>query len=287
VNDSYDPNAVEGDVNGGSQYLNKRDAKIIAVVLVVLFLGLWPVYNVMAGNSEKARCVNNVKAISSALNQYVEEYDGRYPSLFDDNEGTPALNKDGVPSNWASAISKYMKDRDSFLCPAAKPQEVTQMLTQRDKDHRPKTDLIEHIPANTELLSYGMYCGYNTFLVSEIENPNRALIIAETSNMGALNSIDPTPYKLPDGKIVPQDGFVIGWNNSNEAPNDDTTSVSRLAFRNSTGDLTKAESRHNGGNYGLTVSGSYVPGMMPDSVTIQRMSNRIVGYWSVPASLGR
>jgi hypothetical protein len=86
---------------------------------------------------------------------------------------------------------------------------------------------------------------------------------------------------------VPQDGFVIGWNNSNEAPNDDTTSVSRLAFRNSTGDLTKAESRHNGGNYGLTVSGSYVPGMMPDSVTIQRMSNRIVGYWSVPASLGR
>lgn len=288
MSEAYDPNAVEGGASGGGgQYLSKRDVKVISIVLVALFLGLWPIYNVMAGNSEKARCVSNIKAISTALGQYVEEYDGRYPAIFDENQGTPATNKEGIPYTWASAISKYMKDRDSFLCPTAKPEEAATILTMRDKTHRPKQEL-KPVPDDAELISYGFYIAYNTFLVSEIENPNQVVIVCETSNMGALGTSDPSPYKLPDGTIVREDGFVIGWDNSNKSPDDSSQSVTRLAIYDSaSGKLEDAKPRHAGGIYGLTVAGGYVPGLQPSSASLARSSGRIVGRWAVPASLGR
>jgi hypothetical protein len=80
---------------------------------------------------------------------------------------------------------------------------------------------------------------------------------------------------------------VIGWDNSNTAPDDATKSVSRLAFRESVDGFEKALPRHAGGNYGLNAAGAYVPGMQPSAAMLSRMSNRIVGYWAVPASLGR
>src|SRR5690606_31001379 len=128
----------------------------------------------------------------------------------------------------------------------------------------------------------------DTFLVSEIENPNRAMIVAETSNMGALGTADPQPYKLPDGTVIKEDGFVIGWNNSNTAPDDSSSFVTRLAFYNSAdGQLAESKPRHPGGIYGLSASGGYVPGLQPPAITLTRIGNRIAGAWAVPASLGR
>jgi hypothetical protein len=59
----YEPNAPEGDVSRGGQYISKKDVKVIFLSLAVLALILWPIYSLGVRNSEKARCSSNMGAI--------------------------------------------------------------------------------------------------------------------------------------------------------------------------------------------------------------------------------
>ncbi len=286
MSDAYDPNAVDGDVARGSQYMTRKDLRNILLGVGVLVLALIPIYKMMEKNSEKTRCVQNMRAISAALGQYAAENDDKMPAIYAmGSESEPLLDPKGIPFAWASVVSQYMNKRASFLCPSATAEETVTVSTMR-KDRTVET-LKEH-PANTELLTYGMYAAYSTFLISQIENPNVVITIAETSNMGARGSFDPLPYKNPEGQVVPFDAFAIGWNNSHKAPNESTKAVTRLAFYDIENGNFKADGpiRHENGIHALTAGGSLVL-LKPDSAIYSQRVGLSGGRWAVPASLGR
>jgi hypothetical protein len=120
----------------------------------------------------------------------------------------PDLGNTGHPYTWVSDIDELMSKRSSFKCPSAEEKDVT-WVEGREK----------LIPT-----TYGMYEPYGGYLRNIIPNPDQTVLISETSNLGADTTYDPLPYKAGF------DGFVIGWNNSNDVPDNKSTAVTRLAF---------------------------------------------------------
>jgi hypothetical protein len=284
VSDAYDPSAPEGDRIGRSELASKKDVRNVLIALAVITIGMYPVYKMMERNSERARCQANMKAISDALGLYASVHD-RYPIIYAmDEEHEPLLDGRGLPgTTWASDISEYMNARANFLCPSSLAQEVAAIPTARTA---PEQKLKEH-PERTELISYGMYAAYSGFPVAMVENPGSTVIVAETSNLGARGSFDPVPFK----NKAP-DCFVIGWDNSNTAPDDQTKAVTRLAIFDAAGKFTTSDTpaRHDietkdkgaPGIYALTASGGRTVLRPPSAIY---STTGLTGNWRVPASL--
>jgi hypothetical protein len=286
VSDAYDPNAVEGDVTRGSQYMTKKDLRNIIAVVVVVLLALIPVYKYMERNSEKTLCVQNMRAISAALGQYAAENDDKFPAIYAmGSEAEPLLDPKGTPFAWTSVLSQYVNKRASFLCPSATAEEAATVATMRKE--LPEQKLKAH-PGNTELVTYGMYAAYSTFLISQVENPNVVIAIAETSNMGARGSFDPLPFKNEAGQVIPFDAFAMGWDNSNKVPDSSTKSITRLAFYDVKNGEFKSDGpmRHDSGIHALTAGGALVL-LKPDSALFSQRVGVGGGKWAVPATLGR
>lgn len=281
--DAYDPSAPEGDSSGKNQYFSKRDIKMLGIILVVLGIILWPIYQYGKGQSEKSRCTQNVKAIYQALQQYSINHDDRLPPIYrtDVIGGTaPGLGEDGKVYTFASDVAGYMSRRASFTCPSAD-------LSEAVPTESPEADL----KINS---TYGMYAPYGGYLSSVIPNPSETLILAETSNHGARGSYNPKPFIDVTGKEVPWDGFVIGWDNSNGkfgrdgsslVPDRGAKAVTRLAFRDSAdGHFANSKpSRHDSGIHAISADGQLVL-IKPKSanVNIQRSTGLPIGSWEAP-----
>src|ERR1041385_6092855 len=97
------------------------------------------------------------------------------------------VDSQGQPATWASVVSGYMNRRSNFLCPSATADEAA--IVASGRDNAPGQGLKPH-PAHTELLTYGFFGAYSTYPISQVENPNQVVIIAETSNLGAHGTYD-------------------------------------------------------------------------------------------------
>lgn len=270
-NQPFDPTAPEGDAARGSAYISKKDFRIISVAVLCLIGLLFPIYKVMERNSQKARCALNVKAISTALNEYAALHDDRFPPIMRTAEnGSPDLGETGLPYTWVSDIEEHMSPRASFLCPSASPDEIVYVEGTQGKK----------IP-----VTYGMYAPYGGYLRSVIENPDQTIIIAETSNFGGGGSFDPTPYLNSKGEKITSDGFVIGWNDSNIEGSDKSQFVTRLAFpETSAGKFDeKGPRRHDAGIYAITAVGAAAPLLKPNAAVIEKKFGLPGGIWAVPA----
>ena len=70
----------------------------------------------------------------------------------------------------------------------------------------------------------GMYVALDAKYYPQLENPTGTVLFAETSNMGAGGTYDPSPFKLSDGSVVPFDGFLIGYDDGNMKHTEETKS---------------------------------------------------------------
>jgi hypothetical protein len=181
---------------------------------------------------------------------------------------TPGLGSTGRPYTWASDVSEMMSPRASFKCPTATDAEVT-WIEGRERS----------IP-----LTYGMYAPYGGYLRNIVPNPDQTVLIAETTNFGALQTYDPVPFKTLEGDVVPFDGFVIGWDHSNREPSEHSKMVTRLAFPNTKdGAFTKdGPARHDGGIHALSASGAMLPLLKPSSARIAIRKGLPGGLWEAP-----
>lgn len=267
----YDPTAPEGDNYGRSQYVTKRDVRVIAVLILVLAIAAYPVYKMLERNAHRSVCRSNLGAIADAINQYASLHDDRFPPIMRTNaNGSPNLGDSGHPYTWASDLQDFMNRRASFECPEAAQEEVTKI-----EGHE------KVLP-----LTYGMYEPYGGFLRTVVPNPDQTVLVVETSNHGSKTSFDPLPYKDLSGNEVPWDGFVVGWQNSNDRPNEQSDRITRLAFPGtSSGNFVKdGETRHDGGILAINCSGAILPLLKQTDGKVNIKSGLPSGFWEAPAT---
>ncbi len=260
----YDPNAVEGDRSAGGQYVTAKDIRIWGIALVVLGVASYPIYKYLEGQSERARCSANLRAVYQALSLYADQHDNRLPPLarMEPDGVTPSLSEKGQPYTWVSDVAPFMNPRQSFVCPTATKEETVD----NESGEAGKTG----VPS-----TYGMYAAYAGVLISNIENPDDAIIVGETSNRGAAASLDPKPF----GTTTP-DGFAIGWIDTNTNPTKATKSVTRLAFPGS--DKGTAETgRHGKFVWGLSASGE-LRQITPEDVAYTSGLGGVNPHWKLP-----
>jgi prepilin-type N-terminal cleavage/methylation domain-containing protein/prepilin-type processing-associated H-X9-DG protein len=77
---------------------------IIAVIAAILF----PVFASVRERGRRTVCQSNLKQIATAMQQYVQDNGGVYPS---------------IPSDWGYAPYSYLRNADVFRCPDHAPNE--------------------------------------------------------------------------------------------------------------------------------------------------------------------
>ena len=81
---------------------------VIAIVTVIAAI-LFPVFGTVRERGRRTVCQSNLKQIALAMQQYVQDNDGSYPSL----------------NNWAFAANSYAKNTKIFRCPDQPSDEQT------------------------------------------------------------------------------------------------------------------------------------------------------------------
>lgn len=264
---AYDSDAPEGSAR--SEYIEKKDLRKLAIAGLVLLGLTWPIYNMMKGQALRSICASNFKAMSDALGQYAALHDNCYPPAYVTyRELEPLIDSKGRATTWATLLSGYAKKSAAFTCPAAEDDEHSKTVSAQGESLS---------------LSYGMFTGVSAIPISNIENPDQQIVLAETSNHGARETFNPMPFVDPDGKEVAQDGFLIGYDTDNWLPSRETATVTRLAFPDTAnGNFTeKGAARHPTGTHFLLATGSMVT-LKPPAAQVRMLAGIPVGLWSRP-----
>lgn len=255
-----------------SQYISRRDLLLVGGFLLILLPFLWLVFQNLKHKSEEAVCTKNMKEIFTALSFYLSDNDNRFPPAYATDGGGMPLMERGGANTWISLIAPGMSRRASFQCPAAAEQELTYSVG--------GTEVSEAGTKNRLIASsYGFYRLWDLQPVSYMADPSGEVIASETSNMGSEQTFDPHPFKA-DGKPLPYDGFVIGWDTGNETLDPNTRAVTRLAFPRSSGGSFRSDgvSRHTSGIKALMGDG-HVTILKPNSALIQHRGADPIGLW--------
>lgn len=272
ANASFDPADTE-ESSATQQYLSKKDLRNIGCVLVFLVALVVPIFAYLKADSEKSRCRANMRGIAQALIAYAQDNSDRLPPLFESAPGTfsPNVVDGAVRGSWAANILRYMGPRTNFVCPSAKPEEkVWHQHPERSAERFATT--------------YGMYAPMATVNIASIGAQNFQALATESVPSGNLGTYNPERFRDADGNVIPQDGFVVGLDDSNEWPTDASRLVTRLAFYDqSDGEFTmQTRMRHRGGIHVVMLDGS-VRNITPPQARLQRLDRRIEELWTVPS----
>lgn len=85
---------------------------VVIAIIAILAAILLPVFARARENARKSTCQNNLKQIGTAFAQYVQDYDGRYPSWFMNYQ------VNGVDMTWDYVIQPYVKNWGIIKCPS-------------------------------------------------------------------------------------------------------------------------------------------------------------------------
>jgi prepilin-type N-terminal cleavage/methylation domain-containing protein len=93
---------------------------VVIAIIAILAAILFPVFARARENARRASCMSNLKQLGLGMMMYVQDYDGRFPSVaFALDEKLPCPNGVGsCNSNWAIRIYPYVKSVQVFNCPS-------------------------------------------------------------------------------------------------------------------------------------------------------------------------
>lgn len=269
-------NSIATDDTGRSDYLSRKDIKIIGGALFVLFLLFVPIWIHLKKQGEATVCRGNMGAISKALLVYSETFDARFPpAYYPDYDGNPVII-DGEPISWVTLVQEGMSERFHFDCPTSKPGENGKALPAIGKDKI--------------TYSYGLYAPMALRTPANLAQPAETVLIGETACSGSNGAYNPLPFKLKDGTTIQHDGFLIGLDNSNLMGPDVINSgaaneakmVTRLAFRNAQGQpyVEGTPGRHDDYVHVVLADGRLSRIKAPAAL-IRRQGIQAIGLWSM------
>lgn len=272
---TYDPSEAED--RRKPSHVTRRDVFRAVAIIVILLAAFWPVYIKLKAARDGHVCKENLSQIAKGIALYSESNNDRMPPLYaEDAKYRPLVSK-GRVNTWVSLIAPGVnKPEENFRCPAAQEDELVANAAPGGK---------------TYLSSYGLFGAYASISVGDIDAPGTQIMVAETSNLGARGSYDPIPFVDDAGKKI-SDGFIIGLDNSNFTPDDNSLSqfgkskyATRLAyFDTATGEFSAdGEARHDTKIYALFADG-HLEMLTPNMAAVQRLGagGEISGRWRVP-----
>lgn len=273
--EAYDP--TDPDDRPKSSYLTMRDVRVVVIALLVAAILLWPAVVKMIAARDKHLCKDNLGQVAKALLLYAEDNVGRLPPMYVQGDNFEPRQFNGKANTWITLIAGGVKNpHKTFKCPAAHDDEAA-------KNEGPEGSVIES--------TYGIFGAVAAAPIDNIPNPGATAMVAETSNRGARDTYNPLPLKTKDGATV-DDGFVIGFDNSNFLPTDSGMEVlsqakfaSRLAYYGTgKGTFTKETlGRHEGGIH-ILFADSHIETVPALGAQIRRIAgpgSDIVGTWAV------
>jgi prepilin-type N-terminal cleavage/methylation domain-containing protein/prepilin-type processing-associated H-X9-DG protein len=85
---------------------------VVIAIIAILAAILFPVFAQAREAARKTQCASNSKQMGLATMMYAQDYDGGYPSVYDDQ------SYPGQRIIWADKIRPYIKNRQIFACPS-------------------------------------------------------------------------------------------------------------------------------------------------------------------------
>ncbi|MEQ1934422.1 MAG: hypothetical protein ABL962_11185, partial [Fimbriimonadaceae bacterium] len=173
--DQYDPNAIEETPR--SSLVTRKDFIRGTVIMLILAALVIPVYRKMMDDRDKHLCKRNLGDISKAMLLYASANSDRFPPIYAmDRNGEVIRSKSGS-FTWISNLSPYATEPIKvFKCPACANDENT--LNEGDGGKSIES-------------SYGMFAALSARPLSDVANQAAAVMLSETSNLGAQESYDP------------------------------------------------------------------------------------------------
>src|SRR5882724_6443466 len=101
MSDPYDPTETD-DRRRGSQYVSRKDVKIIGVVVLVLAVIAWPVYMYMLRGVHNSICNKNLRKIAGAMTNYITDSEDHLPFAYETSsyESTDVNLRNGFAYTW-------------------------------------------------------------------------------------------------------------------------------------------------------------------------------------------
>ncbi|MBI5834229.1 MAG: DUF1559 domain-containing protein [Armatimonadetes bacterium] len=93
---------------------------VVIAIIAILAAILFPVFAKAREKARQSSCQSNLKQLGLAFTQYVQDYDEKYPSWYQN------FQVNGTDATWDWAIQPYMKSQQIIQCPSdSKSQRVT------------------------------------------------------------------------------------------------------------------------------------------------------------------
>jgi|CXWL01.1.fsa_nt_gi hypothetical protein len=262
--DPYD--ASETDERPRSAHVSRKDWKILIVFTILVSPILWLFFMSQREIANSAVCDQNLAQIQKAIGVYSENNNGRFPPAFVETpDHQPMMIRAGkveAPVTWITQIQAGFESRASFVCPSSSSVEYATNLHQTEKDITTKS-------------TYGMYLPRSGWPESLIQNPEQAVLIAETSNRGSNDTFDPKPFDLAP------DGCVIGWDSGNQEMSEAARFVTRLAFPGSkNGNFPNLGRARHDTNIHILFANGRRGRITTGDAKIERLGGQSAGYWA-------
>jgi prepilin-type N-terminal cleavage/methylation domain-containing protein/prepilin-type processing-associated H-X9-DG protein len=87
---------------------------VVIAIIAILAAILFPVFAKAREKARQTACLSNSRQIATAIISYVQDYDERFPPVYNDNYGYPLFRY-----MWADVVTPYVKNRQLFACPSA------------------------------------------------------------------------------------------------------------------------------------------------------------------------
>jgi prepilin-type processing-associated H-X9-DG protein len=86
---------------------------VVIAIIALLAAILFPVFARARENARRASCQSNMKQLGLGMAQYIQDYDGTFPTGFTNDTGKPDYSGIG----WAEKIYPYVKNAQVYVCP--------------------------------------------------------------------------------------------------------------------------------------------------------------------------
>ena len=99
---------------------------VVIAIIAILAAILFPVFARMKERAKMTNCISNQRQLFFGVEQYKDDYDGRYPS-----PPVPMVGSDGNAWGWPVPQKKlfpYVKNKNVFLCPSTHPGQMPPYL---------------------------------------------------------------------------------------------------------------------------------------------------------------